>query len=112
MDEYKIFWSRIVLEGVYMVSAYMATDSYVAEDPLLGRYKTKEVQWSIITQTIPKKRVITGSLEKVIQMELHNFYAENIEILCAIALQSGSWKATEKIQTEIEDFIRFTVTSH
>jgi hypothetical protein len=112
MDEYKIFWNRIVLEGVYMVSAYMATDFYVPEDPLLGKYKTKEVQWSIITQTIPAKREITGSTQQVVQMELHNFYAENIEILCAIALQSGSWKATETIQIEIEDFIRFTVTSH
>jgi hypothetical protein len=101
-DYYKIYSNKVVEESLCKISAFMATESYVSGHTVLEQYKTKIVQWSILTRTISAKLAIAGSVDKMVKVELHNFYAENIEVICAIALQSGSWKAAERIQYKIE----------
>jgi hypothetical protein len=68
------------------------------------------VQWSITTKTVSPKLILAGTLERMIEVEFLNFYSDNIHILCSIALQTGNWKATERLQSEIDDFIRFTLS--
>jgi hypothetical protein len=111
-DRYKLYANKVVEEHVCRISAFMATESYVSGQTLLEQYKTKIISWSILTKTISAKLAIAGSVDRMVKVELHNFYAENLGVICAIALQSGSWKAAERIQYKIEAFIRFVIENH
>jgi hypothetical protein len=110
MNNYTIYLTKIEEQGLYLISAYMATCDCSSISAPEDALRTESLQWSITSKTVSPKLILAGTLERMIEVEFLNFYSDNIHTLCAIALQTGNWKATERMQSEIDDFIRFTLS--
>lgn len=109
MEKYTIQFKKVEEEDVSVIIAFVSVDGCSFEDDGLYKRSIPSLRWVMNHCTIPGMLNIAGSLERMIEVEFYNFYAEHFGIICTMYLQVNDWPAIERMQLTIENFIRHTI---